>query len=71
MRAMRYAVVIERDSTGVSEDVPDLPGCVAAAKTMEEIRALIQDAIRLHVAGLREDGQSVPEPRSRVEYVDA
>jgi predicted RNase H-like HicB family nuclease len=32
---------------------------------------LIQGAIRLHVAGLREDGHSVPEPRSRVEYVDA
>lgn len=68
---MRYAVVIEQDSTGVSAYVPDLPGCVAAATTMEEVRALIQGAIRLHVAGLREDGQSVPEPRSRVEYVDA
>ena len=71
MRAMRYAVVIEHDSTGVSAYVPDLPGCVAAAKTMEEVRALIRGAIRLHLAGLREDGHSVPEPRSRVEYVDA
>lgn len=68
---MRYAVVIEPDATGVSAYVPDLPGCVAAATTMEEVRALIRGAIRLHVAGLREDGQSVPEPRSRVEYVDA
>jgi predicted RNase H-like HicB family nuclease len=50
---------------------PDLPGCVAAAQTIEEVRALIQGAIRMHVAGLREDGQSVPEPQSRVEYVDA
>ena len=71
MKGMRYAVVIERDSTGVSAYVPDLPGCVAAAKTMEEVRTLIQGAIRLHVASLREDGHSVPEPQSRVEYVDA
>jgi predicted RNase H-like HicB family nuclease len=52
---MRYAVVIERDSTG-SAYVPDLPGCAAAGKTVEEVRALIQ---------------GVPEPRSSVEYVDA
>ena len=71
MRTMRYAVVIERDSAGVSAYVPDLPGCVAAGRTIEEVRALIQGAIRMHVAGLREDGHSVPEPRSSVEYVDA
>ena len=71
MKTMRYAVVIERDSTGVSAYVPDLPGCVAAGQTIEEVRASIQGAIRMHVAGLQEDGHSIPEPRSSVEYVDA
>jgi predicted RNase H-like HicB family nuclease len=71
MTEMRYAVVIERDPTGVSAYVPDLPGCVAAGQSVEEVRALIQGAIRLHVAGLREDGEPIPEPSSQVEYVEA
>jgi predicted RNase H-like HicB family nuclease len=71
MKGMRYAVVIERDATGVSAYVPDLPGCVAAGHTLEEVRALIQDAIRMHLAGLREDGEPVPAPSSQVEYVEA
>lgn len=71
MNEMRYAVVIERDSSGLSAYVPDLPGCVAAADTVEEVRSLIQGAIRLHLAGLREDGEPVPEPSSQVEYVEA
>ncbi len=71
MSDMRYAVVIERDDTGVSAFVPDLPGCVAAGKTVDEVLALMQGAIRLHVAGLREDGQPVPAPSSEVDYVEA
>ena len=71
MTEMRYAVVIERDTQGVSAYVPDLPGCVAAGGSVEEVRELIQGAVRLHVAGLREDGEPVPEPRSQVEYVEA
>jgi predicted RNase H-like HicB family nuclease len=71
MSEMRYAVVMERDATGVSAYVPDLPGCVAAGRTVEEVRLLIQGAIRLHVAGLQEDGQVVPAPSSEVEYIEA
>jgi predicted RNase H-like HicB family nuclease len=56
---------------GVSAYVPDLPGCVAAGETVEEVRGLIQGAIRLHLAGLQEDGEPVPEPSSQVEYVEA
>ena len=71
MNEMRYAVVIERDARGVSAYVPDLPGCVAAGRSVEEVRGLIQGAIRMHVAGLRQGGLAVPEPSSQVEYVEA
>lgn len=71
MRAMRYAVVIERDPSGASAYVPDLPGCVAAGRTVDEVRALIRDAVKLHLAGLREDGEPAPEPSSQVEYIEA
>jgi predicted RNase H-like HicB family nuclease len=68
---MRYAVVIERAGETYSAYVPDLPGCIAAADTVDEIEREIRDAIRFHIAGLREDGLPVPEAASRAEYVDA
>jgi predicted RNase H-like HicB family nuclease len=67
---MRYAIVIERAESNFSAYVPDLPGCVATAGTAEEAEREIRDAIEFHLEGLRADGQPIPEPRSRVQYVE-
>ncbi len=67
---MRYAVVIEKGPTSYGAYVPDLPGCVAAGETREEVVKLIQEAIEFHIAGLKEDGQSIPQPSSSVEFID-
>jgi predicted RNase H-like HicB family nuclease len=67
---MRYAVVIEKGEGNYSAYVPDLPGCVAVGDSVEEIEREIQEAIEFHLEGLRADGQPVPEPSSRVEYVE-
>ena len=67
---MRYAIVIEKAEKNYAAYVPDLPGCVATGATIEETEKLIREAIELHVEGLRADGLSVPEPSSKVEYVD-
>ncbi len=67
---MRYAVVIEQGETGFGAYVPDLPGCVAAAATREEVVRLIQDAIEFHIEGLKEDGEPVPAPSSSIEFID-
>ena len=66
---MRYAVVIEKTTSGYSAYVPDLPGCVAAADTQDEVRALVREAILLHVELLREHGDAIPEPRVTVTTV--
>lgn len=68
---MRYAVVIERGEKNFGAYVPDLPGCVAVGETVEEARDLIREAITMHLAGLREDGEHVPEPETLCEYVEA
>ena len=68
---MRYAIVIERGETSYGAYVPDLPGCVAAAATREEVVKLIQEAIEQHIQLLREDGLPIPEPRSAAEYAEA
>ena len=67
---MRYAVVIEKGSKGFGAYVPDLPGCIAAAKTRDEVVRLIQDAMEFHIEGLKQDGEPVPRPASSVEFVE-
>lgn len=67
---MRYVVVIEKATGNYSAYVPDLPGCVATAETIEAVEGEIRDAIRFHIQGLKEDGLPVPAPTSIAEYVD-
>jgi predicted RNase H-like HicB family nuclease len=57
---MRYLVVVERGPTSYGAYVPDLPGCVAASETKDEVLSLIREAIELHLEGLRDEGQPVP-----------
>ena len=61
---LKYAVVIEKGPTSYGAHVPDLPGCVAAAETREEVCALIREAIELYVEALEEDDLQVPEPHT-------
>ena len=68
---MKYAVLFERTATGYSAHVPDLPGCIAAGVTFEETVELMQKAIQMHLAGMREDGEPIPEPRTIAEYIIA
>lgn len=56
-----YTVFFEPTATGYSAHVPDLPGCVAAARTLEETRELIREAIEFHIEGMRMHGENVPE----------
>ena len=67
---MRYTIVIEEGPTSYGAYVPDLPGCVAAAETREEVGSLIREAIAFHLEALREDGQPIPEPHSFAESVE-
>ena len=70
MIQMRYAIVIERADDNFSAYVPDLPGCVATGASVEETEQAIRAAIEFHIDGLREDGAAVPQPTSRVDYVE-
>lgn len=67
---MKYAIVVEKGDTSYGAYVPDLPGCVAAAETRDEVLKLIQQAIALHLEAMRADGEPIPLPHSEMEYVD-
>lgn len=67
---MKYMVVVERGPTSFGAYVPDLPGCVAAGESREEVLELIRGAIELHLEGLRDQGEQPPPPSSSSETVD-
>ncbi|MGA3238287.1 MAG: type II toxin-antitoxin system HicB family antitoxin [Bryobacteraceae bacterium] len=67
---MRYTVVFEQGPSSVGATVPDLPGCVAVAKTLDEARALIAEAIEFHIEGMRLHGEHVLEPTTLAEWVE-
>lgn len=66
----KYAIVIERGENNLSAYVPDLPGCVTTGRTVDEIERNIREAIELHLDGLKDDGEPIPEPRTSVAYVE-
>lgn len=67
---MQYPMIIERGERNYSAHFPDLPGCIATAKTIDELKQRMREALELHLRGMREDGLPIPEP-SLVEYVEA
>src|SRR5260370_19942197 len=60
---MEYIAYLHKDRDsdyGVS--FPDFPGCITAGKTLDEASRLAPEALALHIAGMIEDGDAVPEP---------
>jgi predicted RNase H-like HicB family nuclease len=64
---MQYAVVIEKvPNSNYSAYVPDLPGCISTGDTLEDAKLNIHEAIEFHLDGMRQDGESIPEPTTQV-----
>lgn len=66
---MKYLVVIEKAEGNYSAYSPDIPGCAATGRTPQEARERMEEAIAMHLQGLREDGLPLPEPGAMAEYV--
>ncbi len=65
----RFLIVIEKAGNNCSAYSPDLSGCVATGATVEEVKRNMQEAIEMHVRGMREDNLPIPESHSLAEYV--
>ncbi len=57
-----YTVIYEPGDGNWSAYVPDLPGCIATAKTRKELERQVREAIEFHIEGLRSHGEPVPKP---------
>jgi predicted RNase H-like HicB family nuclease len=61
----QYIALIHKDADsdyGVS--FPDLPGCVTAGVDLDDARRMAEEALGLHLEGMEEDRDPIPEPSS-------
>ena len=59
----RYLVVYAKCvGSNFSGHAPDLPGCVSVGDTLDEMNAMMREAIEFHMEGMVEDGETIPEP---------
>lgn len=54
-------MIIEQGERNYSAYLPDLPGCIATGKTLEELKQRMSEAIELHLRGMREGGLPIPK----------
>jgi predicted RNase H-like HicB family nuclease len=68
---MDYIAYLHKDGDsdfGVS--FPDFPGCVTAGKTLEEARRMAAEALSLHITGMIEDAEEIPNPSTIDDIAD-
>lgn len=62
--ATYIALLRKEKDTDFGVDFPDFPGCITAGKTLEEAHKRASEALRFHIKGMLEDGDSIPESSS-------
>ena len=58
----RFLVVYEVGENNLSGFVPDLPGVISTAPSLETMRHTMREALEFHFEGLIADGDPIPEP---------
>jgi predicted RNase H-like HicB family nuclease len=61
---VHYIAIVEGGRSGFGVFFPDLPGCTSAGDTLEEAVRNAPVALNLHLEGMAEDGEAIPEPSS-------
>ncbi len=64
MMADYIALIHKEPASDYGVSFPDFPGCVTAGATLDEARREAADALALHIDGMIEDGEAIPEPSS-------
>lgn len=62
--AQYIALIHKEDGSDYGVSFPDFPGCVTAGVSLDESRAMAHEALALHIEGMTEDGETIPEPSS-------
>jgi predicted RNase H-like HicB family nuclease len=62
MATQYYPALIAPQVEGFGVVFPDFPGCVSAGATVQEAARSATDALALHIDGMIEDGEPLPQP---------
>jgi predicted RNase H-like HicB family nuclease len=67
-----YLAIFETDeNSGFSVYFPDVPGCVSCDETFERALHMAKEALSLHVYGMKQDGEPLPERTDKVPETSA
>lgn len=58
-----YPSILEKTADGYSVFFPDLPGAISAGNDYEHAIANAKECLSLHLYGMLEDHEPIPEPR--------
>ena len=67
---MRYPIIIEKAENNYAAYSPDVPGCVATGKTIEEVKQQYAEALEFHFEGLKEGNEPIPQPSTVLSYIE-
>ena len=67
---MQYAIVIEKAPRNYSAYLPDVPGCVATGKTVQQTIDRLREALTMHFQDMVERGEQLPDPDTIVDHID-
>ena len=58
----QYTILVEDTGSNFAAYAPDVPGCVATGKTIDEVTRRMETALEMHVELLLESGEQIPAP---------
>ena len=67
---MKFSIIIEKSERNYSAYSPDVLGCAATGKSVEETLKNMREALEFHFEGMIENGEEIPVPKSLNYYIE-
>ena len=67
---MKYLIILEKGESNYSAYSPDVSGCIATGKSVEETLENMREALEFHFEEMLENGEAIPVPKSLNYYVE-
>lgn len=61
----KYLAIYHANNGTLGAYFPDFPGCIAVEYDLDELKISAKTALEFHIAGMKEDGEAIPEPMAR------
>ena len=66
----KYLVIIEKAESNYAAFSPDVLGCIATGKTVEQVTQEIKEALLFHIESMLESGEEIPQPRGLTYHIE-